>query len=706
MNKNLQGLRLRKGFCIRSIGVRKLFFAVCAKNNFRTPFVLLILLMLCGCAVKHWTPCEKHGKTYCRTSGIFRSQWDDYYELALSCMEGGCYQDALSALDEALKDAPKEERLKRTYGLHFIDYFPHREKGVIYFLTGQYDKARSELEQSVKEEPSDKAFFYLDRVRTIIMQRENLPVSTPVLAVHFPSAKFEDISEIWTKDDPIVVSGTAEDKQYISKITLAGKPVFMEGSKQHTEFEEKLKLEQGTHETDIIAHNLLEGKIKRKFIIHVDRAGPLIILKTFDPDIGLQGYVYDDSGEISLFADGKPVFIPKGKQVFFTAPVEPDTETITLVAVDKLGNRTTTVINKTIIAQNRYPPMFAQNTQNIVTDRQSGFSTGSIENREPEIILKGRPDHETVFTGRISVKGDVIGKNNITELAINNIPLPLADGHIISFNQSIALKQGENRVHIKTADQFGNTAEKEIIITRLVPEPFQLKNRYKIVVYPFKDRIEELGFIQRLFASDTDTTKQGLFQYFFIKSLVHRRRFQIIAKKRLKKILQKQKMKIENIKPAFINLPGSLPARAMLLWDCIKTNEGIEIAARLVNIETREIMTIDVFAVSEDSEALEDMAGKLAEKLHRKFPLVKEKIFRITENNCLVRSGKKTIMDWPFIFYREGEQKRNFVTNDILGADAGIIGYGVVSQLAQGEFGIKIDGKGNEIGIGDWVISQ
>ncbi len=127
-------------------------------------FCIILILMLpiiSGCPPRT-TVCIKDGKEYCRASGTFTYKWYDYYERALSCVEGECYQQALSDLDTSLKIRSKDERMALTYGMHLMDYFPHRKKGTIYYMMGDYEAARPELEQSIKEYPSSKAYLYPD----------------------------------------------------------------------------------------------------------------------------------------------------------------------------------------------------------------------------------------------------------------------------------------------------------------------------------------------------------------------------------------------------------------------------------------------------------------------------------------------------------------------------------------------------------------
>ncbi len=657
-------------------------------------FILLalILSLLNGCALQPGPVCVKHGKIYGRTSGIFRSQWDDYYERALSYVEGGCYPEAIFDLNEALKQRFRDQWMARTYGIHFIDYFPHREKGLIHYLTGDYDDAKSELELSLQHELSAKAFFYLDRVRNRIMEQEKQVVSIPHLTVRLPPGKSGGYDEIWTKDDPVTVLGIAEDEQYISEIVLAGRPVFIEVSAKRVEFRDDLKLTQGRHEIDITARNLLGGTAKRTIILHVDRTGPLIILEKFDPGIGIQGYLYDESGVGSLIVDAEPAFVPEGKDVAFSVPIKPGIRSVTILAVDRLGNQTLASVNADMTAYNPYPLLMAQNLVDATTIVQAppalpGFK-GALR---PEITLNGWRDEETAFLERVYIDGQVRGQSNIEELIIDNMPVRQRAGRIIFFNHFIALKEGRNTIRIRARDESGNTSIKDICITRRIPRVFQLEQRYSLAMYPFDNTYM--------------TAEPGLFQYLFLRDLAARNRFQIMVREKLKKILHEQKLDLGSKSP-----PHEVkPPLSTLLGTIYETRNGIEIVTRLVDNKTSKILAIkDVYNDSKDHSALKSLAGKLAEKFHREFPLIDAMITQTTGKKLIAELGKgKANMGWPLIVYREDEPGRNPVTGRMLGSDTKIIGDACIDQLMKGKCrATLVSDQKLEIRIGDRVITQ
>ncbi|MDM8523048.1 hypothetical protein QUF80_06705 [Desulfococcaceae bacterium HSG8] len=634
--------------------------------------ILIIIIPLHGCAVTKCNKCEKNGRIYGWPGGNFLGQWDDYYKCALSYTEGECYSEAMWALNEALKRRAKDQRRARSYGIHFVDdYFPHREKGIIYYLEGNYGEAKSELEISLSQYRSEKALVYLDKVRREIMKQEGVPVSEPRLTLKFPSGKSEGANEIRTNNDPVIISGTVKDDQYVSEITMNGKPIFIEASDQLIDFKEYLKLDQGRFEAHIIARNLLDGSTERKIIIHVDRSGPVIILEDFDPDVGIQGYIYDESGVLSLTVNSKEVIELKGKDVAFTVPVDPDIESITLQAKDELGNETKHTVNTSILASISYPLIVAQGLLADTTDTIQPLLTKSIQ--QPEITLKGWSDQEIVFLERVHIQGEVTSKNDIEYIAVNDTSVLHRTGNKVVFNHSVGLEPGRNTIKIEARNRFG-TSGKNIIIIRRIPEAFKLKYRYRLAIYPFKCK-----------------DKLKLFRSSLLKCFADRNRFQIMVR--------------ENP-----DLDDEYACHSTLFGIVNETRNGVETIARVVDIRTSKILTVeDSYSELKDSFALKSMIERLVEKIHRKFELAKGNITQIKWWKSWQRPHPEFVTDfenknvkeeWPLVVYRESEPRYNLVTGEPLGSDARVIGYECFNGRCE------TPATNEKPGINDKVITQ
>jgi TolB-like protein len=315
----------------------------------RTLIFALALVLLCTswqCAGQGTGPVyTKDGKDYGKVQGAFRARWWNHYERALSYADGEFYQEALADLQEAVRQRERDQRMARTYGMHFVDYFPHRELGVIYYQQGNLSASQAELELSLSQYPSAKARFYLDRVRKRLLEQEGLEVTAPRLTFDF------EAQEVWTREDPVVVSGVAEDDRYVAGITIKEVPLFLEGAEKRIPFEEQLDLAQGEHRIAVEARNLLGKSTRRELLIHVDREGPLVTLEELRvvqaPDrreLTISGSLYDEAGVADLSLNGERVPIRPGIEIPFTARLRVDRGEIVLVARDRLGNETSAQI--------------------------------------------------------------------------------------------------------------------------------------------------------------------------------------------------------------------------------------------------------------------------------------------------------------------------------------------------------------------------
>ncbi|MFO8055869.1 MAG: CsgG/HfaB family protein, partial [bacterium] len=119
--------------------------------------------------------CIKDGKKYGVVEGNFREEWYSYQERADSYLEGECYEAALSDYERAIElrkgmdrhaDMPGcDKRRARAYGMHFIDWFGHRGRGVALYNLGKTEEAIEELEFSLQCTESSQAQYYLDKAR-------------------------------------------------------------------------------------------------------------------------------------------------------------------------------------------------------------------------------------------------------------------------------------------------------------------------------------------------------------------------------------------------------------------------------------------------------------------------------------------------------------------------------------------------------------
>jgi hypothetical protein len=79
-------------------------------------------------------------------------------------MQDGDYKTASELFIEAIQDNPDDNDHVRTYGMHFIEYYPHRELGICLYQLGDKTGAQQELQISMKMEPSERAKLHLSQL--------------------------------------------------------------------------------------------------------------------------------------------------------------------------------------------------------------------------------------------------------------------------------------------------------------------------------------------------------------------------------------------------------------------------------------------------------------------------------------------------------------------------------------------------------------
>ncbi|UCE05230.1 MAG: hypothetical protein JSW07_16650 [bacterium] len=94
-------------------------------------------------------------------------KWYNYYEDGLKEMNRGNWTGAIENFKEAIKTKYQDTKKIKTYGMHFIEYFPHREIGICFYHLGQYNQAESELRLSISQEYSTRAQEYLSKLQGI-----------------------------------------------------------------------------------------------------------------------------------------------------------------------------------------------------------------------------------------------------------------------------------------------------------------------------------------------------------------------------------------------------------------------------------------------------------------------------------------------------------------------------------------------------------
>ncbi|MFC1857794.1 CsgG/HfaB family protein [Thermodesulfobacteriota bacterium] len=709
---------------------------------FSIPRLLIILAVIvsvavfCGGVAEPAQTYIKDGKVYGTVEGAFRHRWWNYYERGLSFAEGEFFKEAVADLSEAIRQRNKDQRMARTYGMHFIDYFPHRELGIVHYQMRNLDEAGKELEVSIDQFPTSKARFYLDRVRKDLIESLNMRKEPPKLTLNLEEDEF------WTRDDPVVISGVAEDNLYISNISVHKFPIFLEGSQKKFHFEKNLDLFQGTHSIEVFVKNLPGLSTQREIIIHVDREGPLITVEDFDfvqegPDtfVSISGYLYDDAGVVKLQINDQVLSFNHVMETSFSEKFKVGEGDIQLLAYDNLGNETSATLpasqSGSLSSRSKNPcKSYLSSTSNseprtphpvpgtfptapralrlapcallagLDSDIFPSIMLAAFSPKDqnpPHIKLKGWTDTQTVFLEKIYLQGAVSDESKIVSLSVNEIPIIRRQGKSIFFGYLSDLEEGENEFIISARDEAGNAATQKISVKREVPQALQLDQRLSLTVLPF----EQKGMV-----SDASLS----FQDNLLDALVDQNRFNMIERDRLDVVLQEQQLSRTKLidKKTALKLGRLVAAQSVLTGSIIETRNGIEIIGRVIDTETSEILaTEDVYDEAKDLQALKVLSEGMAIKFHREFPLVVGLVVQQKGKAIFTDLGKdKVKLQRRLIVYRE-EPIKHPTTGKVLGADNIIIGRAFVTQVMPDLSKAKlIDGKTGTIKPMDKVITE
>ncbi|MBW2555278.1 MAG: hypothetical protein JRE20_14310, partial [Deltaproteobacteria bacterium] len=642
----------------------------------------LICCFLSSCAVEKGTIYKKDGKLYGITDGLFKSEWDDYYHRGISYVEGGFWNDAAIDFTKAIEKRARDQRRARTYGMHFIDYFPNRELGIANFNLGKYKEAIRHLETSLASVETARAKFYLNKARRSWLNETRLDTVPPAIRVQFPPPVYR------TNDFSISVEGKVRDDFFVSNIIFNGRSSRLELSRKEVSFKEEFLLHHGKNVITLQSEDIL-GKTSQPVTIQVkvDREGPLVFLEVKDMAGGsiiVTGAIYDKSA-IARIALGDKVLVFKETQLiavnedFSSRGLTADAP-IPFEVEDIVGNKTTGYIqvsaSKNIKRLSAYPRMaFAQIAGSfpllpIMTLPQISSFEQRADTRATSQIsaidLKGLRDGQTMFLNILSVEGAVRSNEGIDDITINGESLiSLEDdsegasflkllkekkGRPLAFSKLIQLKEGENTITTSLADRTGMVMEKAIAITRKIPRVRQMGARMTAAIFPFTGK------------KDTKEPLRNYVYTFLTHSFEYQKRFNVLGRDKLNRVLeaqeisrdktfdQKMAISLGQLMGSETVLIGniSLGSETVLIGDISASQESIEILARLVDTGTSIILAEkDIYWEGGIDSGFRENLDALALKFKQHLPLcegtvIDEKSGRVVIDlgeNELIRQG-------------------------------------------------------------------
>jgi TolB-like protein len=103
-----------------------------------------------------------------------QTKFYNYYSAGIDFLDKHDWVRAIGEFQSAASLEFEDSGRKRTYGTHFIDYYPHREMGYAYYQLGEYANAKKELDLSFAYDQTDRAEELLRKIDPKADPRESL----------------------------------------------------------------------------------------------------------------------------------------------------------------------------------------------------------------------------------------------------------------------------------------------------------------------------------------------------------------------------------------------------------------------------------------------------------------------------------------------------------------------------------------------------
>jgi hypothetical protein len=682
--------------------------------------ICLLFLIYCfniGCAVEKGKVYTKDGKLYGKTDGLFKASWDDYYLRGLSYSEGSYWADAAADFAVAIQKRGEDQRRARTYGMHFIDYFPNRELGIAYYNMKRYRDAIEALKASLARVESARAKFYLDKARRAWLDETRLDTTAPAIAVDFPPAEYR------TRDFSIAVRGTAKDDYFVSNIVFNGRPSHLELSQKEVPFQEEFLLRQGKNVITLHSEDILgKSSSPLTILVKVDREGPLVFLevdRTGDKAVSVTGAVYDQSPLAKLTLQNRTrafdgANFTKVEEQF--SPTLLKDAVIEFEAEDILGNKTRGSLNS---VSNGTPAAFPITDFPRIASRKP-FPVAAVKrgaDSRSEIDLSGLRDGLTIYLDTLTVEGTVKAGEGIEDLTLNNESLLSLKGDSsgtrflkllrekrgrpLAFSKTVQLTEGLNTISATLTDAVGTVSHKEATISRKVPTVRQLNARLSVSIFPFTEK------------KKTGDNTRNYVHTFLNRSFVDLKRFNVLQRDRLNAVLEQQQISRESVfkDETAVPIGRLMDADTVLIGDINTSGASIEITAHLLDAETASLIAEkDVYWEGDLNAGFRGILDRLALKFKQHIPLCEGSVTETLSPQVVIDLGSDRSIHrgMRFLAYREVDPLIDKQTGMNLGSDTEAFALLSAKEVDQTFSRADIVEKFTDRGVhsGDRVISK
>ncbi|OHB51723.1 MAG: hypothetical protein A2099_08175 [Planctomycetes bacterium GWF2_39_10] len=631
----------------------------------------------------NWRDYFKPGSTkeeIAKDFNLYRGKWWNFYVRGRWYAEGGYYDEAIQDFKKSVSIRSRDQRSARSYGLHFWEYFGHRELGIVYYNQKKYGDAKKELEISLSTADSARAKFYLNKCNEEILKTTQADQEPPQIRI----SSHADGEIVNTQ--VVKLNGTAVDDCYVNCVYVQGKKLFTELAKRDLTFSENVSLRAGENAIDIEAVDLLGKNTKRSLKITLDVHPPILCLdeiqirqKDGKQIATIKGIIVDDYALKDFFINDTEMHIESYKEEKFDKDIAlSDNGKVSFKVRDIAGNETKgeyqidkkaslwpkdTLNGYKLVYNVRNPILVAASKMDgtavkmLLASQDAGVSqpfpsAGSpqsdegknVEGKNQSVpqnagtdsappIVRTDVKSAIVYDTNLFISGDAHDDNGVAKLFVNQNPLEIRAGKHVFFNHLLTLNEGENIVSIKAVDTQGNETQiKPVKITKKTFELLESDARYTVALLPLRTFAEQ--------GIPSETIYSSLLKAFDEEP----KRFNFVERDRakLEEILHEQKINnTELTSPDTAVKIGKIRAAEGMLFGSVEEDaKGINITLRLVDTETTQVLAnADVYDEDKSVKNLEWLTHGLSLKMKQQFPMIQGNVIYVSGNGFHVNAG-------------------------------------------------------------------
>ncbi len=607
---------------------------------------LCIVCLLTACSWNQPDVYMQQGKQH-----VFHGRWWNYYGRGTAELEKKDLAAAEKDFRQALKMRDQDAWSARTYGLHFVEYFPNRELGITYYEMGRLEDAEKYLRQSLKQLDTARAHYYLD-----LITREKLK-SGALKDTTRPQVETSLDKHSLLNSRDVVCSLSARDDVGVSRVLLNGQEIPLRASEREFQTADKFILDEGTHAFKVQVDDLSGKKTEREIQATVDLTGPMIGIiaptgntVTQAKTLRLRGVAMDANGVQWLKVNETPVAVtPGARQVPFEQeiPLKTGPNRVIIKCCDTAGNETASVVSVFRgnphalgariwkVEQRMGHPLRLASQDPAVLEQVLAAAENQPEAPVAIQVKYPRPrTSKAPFRKQeVMIAGSVKTQDDLKVLRIQDREYPVLPGvRSVEFTRRVPVNPGKNKLEVAAADKVGHQADwtEELEAQPVLIDEDDYKMKVAVQHIEGLDPKEEAFYTQTL---------EGFL------GTVRNHRFAVLERAQLETILTEQQLGSSALAdPRFAIKLGSLkPADVFLFGSAFSCQDkGLEIRVQVIETGTGVILdSYDTF-IKDTSDRkdrnlrMEEIARWMADT----FPRVTGSVKALVGKNPWVDLGK------------------------------------------------------------------